>query len=114
METKFYNFNQNNSGGYFDDDENVSQFVIIEAHSPKEANTIAETMGIYFDGCDKGVDCECCGDRWGELDEYDKGYSEPLIYGKPVTMYKPSLTKEGQNYCIVHYLNGNKTVYKHK
>ena len=27
---------------------------------------------VYFDGVEKGIDCECCGDRWNKLDNYDK------------------------------------------
>lgn len=113
METKFYQFTQNNSGGYFKFDENVSHYVIIEAENPKHANKIAENIGIYFDGCDIGLDCSCCGDRWSELWSDEEGDSEPMIYGKPIQKFKP-LFKKGDTYCIVHYLNGNKTVYKHK
>ena len=29
-------------------------------------------MGVYFDGCDIGLDCSCCGDRWSDYaDEID-------------------------------------------
>jgi hypothetical protein len=51
---------QNNSGGSFIG----SKVIIIEANSVEEANSIAESHGIYFDGVDTGADCECCGDRW--------------------------------------------------
>ena len=36
MSSKFYEFNQNNSGGFFDVDENVCHRVIIEANNPKQ------------------------------------------------------------------------------
>ena len=37
IQTKFYEFNQNNSGGHFDVDENVCHRVIIEAMDEKHA-----------------------------------------------------------------------------
>ena len=66
---KFYIFNQNNSGGYWD--KILGFKVIIEAENPKQANKLAEVMGIYFNGVETGEDCPCCGDRWYEVDEYD-------------------------------------------
>jgi hypothetical protein len=51
---------QNNSGGSFIG----IKVIIIEADSLEEADSIAESHGIYFDGVDTGADCECCGDRW--------------------------------------------------
>ena len=38
----------------------------IYASDKNEANRIAKAKGIYFDGVSKGIDCECCGDRWHE------------------------------------------------
>ena len=66
---KFYVFDQNNSGGYWD--KILGFKVIIEAENPRQANKLAEVMGIYFNGVENGEDCECCGDRWHEVDEYD-------------------------------------------
>lgn len=67
----FYRFNQNNSGGSFVEDEDLTHTVFIEAGSAKEANARAENFGIYFDGCNSGIDCDCCGDRWYEAGEGD-------------------------------------------
>lgn len=66
--TRFYCFDQNNSGGGFD---TIGENVIVEAHNADEANRIAESVGVYFDGMEDGeyVDCECCGDRWYAFDE---------------------------------------------
>ena len=61
---KFYEFSQNNSGGYFDVDEKICHRLFIEAESEGEAIKKAEIIGVYFDGVDNGMDCECCGDRW--------------------------------------------------
>lgn len=62
--SNFYEFNQNNSGGSFDTDENLCHTVIIEANSEDEAVKKAEDLGCYWDGCANGIDCPCCGDRW--------------------------------------------------
>lgn len=62
----FYHYRQNNSGGSFiiDEEAGIGPRVWIEADSASEANARAKTIGIYFNGCDSGEDCECCGDRW--------------------------------------------------
>ena len=62
--TNFYEFNQNNSGGSFVVNENVCHRIVIEAYSEKEAIEKAEELGCYWNGCDDGSDCPCCGDRW--------------------------------------------------
>ena len=80
IDTKFYTFRQNNSGGVFDG----PVYVIVEATSAEEANRIAENSEIvYFDGCDKGMDCPCCGDRWYPQWSDDKGDDVPSHYGEP-------------------------------
>lgn len=62
----FYHFSQNNSGGSFDFDKNdgITHHVVIEAVSAESANKKLQDIGGYFDGCDTGRDCSCCGDRW--------------------------------------------------
>lgn len=74
-ETKFYEFTQNNSGGSFVVDEKLCHRVIVEAKDEDEACDIAERMGVYFNGCEDGHDCECCGDRWYRPDELKIPYS---------------------------------------
>jgi hypothetical protein len=82
----FYNFDQNNSGGSFDEDQEkgIGYVVIIEADNAKEANEKAEKIGIYFHGVVNNGDCECCGDRWHEVDESD-GTELPEYYGQVIT-----------------------------
>lgn len=60
----WFKYDQNNSGGAFDCDDKVCHVVLIEAGDAHEADSKAADLGIYFDGCDLGTDCECCGDRW--------------------------------------------------
>ena len=83
MNTKFYTFDQNNSGGSFDFDEEggITHHVVIEAYSSKHANSISEEKGIYFYGCDEGRDCPCCGDRWYPVYNCD-GKVSPSVCGK--------------------------------
>lgn len=110
-ESKFFNFNQNNSGGHFEDDKDVCEDVIIEAYSPEDANLRADNFGIYFNGCNQGLDCSCCGDRWSEVWDDNKGTNKPEIYGKDVfKIYGESFRWK----CIIHYLNGKrkKVIFK--
>ena len=60
----WYEFDQNNSGGFFEMNDDVSIKVFIQSENAAGANQKAEEVGIYFDGCEDGIDCDCCGDRW--------------------------------------------------
>lgn len=100
----FYCFNQNNSFGKFDDNDDVCGFVIIEAQDAEAANLKAELIGIYFDGCDKGWDCNCCGDRWYRASESD-GTERPEIYGTPV---EEAEIRFFRTRAYVYYADGSK------
>lgn len=106
MMGKFYTFRQSNTGGSFDVDDNLAHFTIVEAENYSNANIIAEDIGIYFNGCEKELDCSCCGDRWEELNEWDKGTEEPMIYGKRAEEYWHGISSIKYEYRI-HYLNGD-------
>lgn len=82
MKTKFFIFNQNNSGGSFrySKESGISRYVIIEAVDAEAAMNRAEDIGLYFDGVANDMDCECCGDRW-HRPWSDEGTDEPSIYG---------------------------------
>lgn len=95
----FYNFHQNNSGGFFIENDHVSQYVIVEANDPNHANEIAEGIGIYFNGVRDGRDCECCGSRWSRIWEEETGTERPEIWGD---------SPESCGHCIVYHLNGKK------
>ena len=96
----FYTFSQNNSGGRFRGPE----YVIIEAGNAGEANRIAvEDADIYFDGCYKGIDCDCCGDRWHPAYE-DEGTETPEIYGEDARHYKGFSSRAS---IVIYYLNGD-------
>lgn len=104
LSARFYTYDQNNSGGIFHEDDDVSEFVIIEALNAREANAIAETKGLYFDG---SGDCPCCGDRWSSSWKGDEGDAEPLVYGTPAKEYKSTWMEKPVR---IHYLDG--TVWK--
>lgn len=83
---KFWHFSQNNSGGSFDfsESEGITHHVVIEAESAEDANVKAIQKGLYFDGCDTGQDCPCCGDRWHRQWDSNAGDKLPSIYGQPL------------------------------
>lgn len=81
-ESKFYRFDQNDSGGNFVVNELVCHRVIIEAMSEEEA--LAKFKPMIEN---QSASCPCCGDRWGidYADEItlDKWRKE----GYPVNVY---------------------------
>ena len=100
----FYTYRQNNSGGSFIVNEDVDVYVIVEADSPEQADVIAESKGIYFNGCDLGWDCDCCGDRWYRAYGWDAA-EQPEIYGEIVEdqAFQSGLGKAG---VIIYYKSG--------
>jgi hypothetical protein len=106
----FYTYSQNNSGGHFQVDDQVTVYVIVEADSAEQADEIAESRaGIYFDGCEQGWDCECCGDRWYRA--YD-GSEQPEIYGKDPELCDSGWVKKGEPYCHIYYADGIVKTYR--
>jgi hypothetical protein len=110
----WFHFRQNNTGGSFDGPVHV----LIEARNADYANDRALVESpVYFDGCDDGFDCPCCGDRWYRA-YASEGTEQPKIYGVPLDEYDPNvpLTQwydsdilvvplEGDSYTIEHKLN---------
>jgi hypothetical protein len=103
----FYTYNQNNSFGTFDVNDDVTYYVIVEADSADDANRRAQNVGIYFDGCSVCRDCSCCGDRWSEAWEGD-GDPEPMIYSEPVSTFKTWRAEPGETFAYVYYKDGTK------
>lgn len=100
---KYYSYRQNNSGGSFIVDDYVAHNVIVQAESPQQADTIAESKGVYFNGCESGLDCECCGDRWHPTYEGD-ATDTPLVYGKE----PKEAIKDGwfNDECVIYHSDG--------
>lgn len=99
MKNMFYQFTQNNSGGYFHEDpsKGIGRYIIIEAESEDDAIIRAESIGLYFDG---SGDCPCCGNRWSS---YIEGDEFPEVYGQ---RYMPT---DGQSDTFIHFLDGSFT-----
>ena len=109
----FYEFGQNNSGGSFVIDNDLTCHVIIEADNDKEANKLAEGVGVYFNGCDDNIDCNCCGDRWYEQYE-EEGDEVPSVYGTPVAEWAKSNKHHWAplgHQAVVYYKDGTKRWY---
>jgi hypothetical protein len=107
----FYTFIQNNSGGDFVINDDVAQYVIIEADNANQANEIALKVGIYFDGTCGGPDCPCCGDRWSSVSERDTSES-PSIYGDNPTNDEFWTSKyHKEKLAIIYYKDGKKESY---
>ena len=111
----FYTYMQNNSGGdfHFDAARGVSHYVIIEAASAEEANKKALDIGLYFDGCDDGRDCPCCGDRWYPQDD---GIEVPEVYGQSAlkvgSVFRCWMEPNPEGF--IHYANGKIKAIKAK
>jgi calcineurin-like phosphoesterase len=97
---KFFSFRQNNSFGL---DKPPPKVVIVEAENAEDANKrILEVDGVYFDGCNSGVDCPCCGNnRWSRQLSYEVGDEVPSLWGDPL-----EFAEDGN--VLVVYANGEK------
>lgn len=99
---KWFGFSQNNSGGYFEENENVCEYVIIQAHNAQEAISIGEQF------MDNSGSCPCCGDRWSFYVDDSDGTDSPSIYGEPIDKMTKSWAIEK---AILHYYDRTKKVY---
>lgn len=106
VNTKFYTYKQNNSGGQW-----VGPYaVVIEAKDTNEADALAESKaGVYFEGCADGRDCECCGDRWSRMMYYEDPSEAPALYGETDTSKWEGFQK-GQEAKIYFYDGTEKTI----
>lgn len=110
MKSKFWNFNQNNSGGYFVEDlENgVCEEIIVEANTKEDAWTKLQSIG---DKVDRFWDyCGCCGERWSSWLSDDDGNSIPMIYDTPVENAEAGMFRTK---CFVHYMDGKIQLFNH-
>lgn len=98
---KYYEFRQNNSGGWFDVDDRVTLSVWIQATSANDANILADSLGIYFNGCRSGIDCDCCGDRWYPVTD-DDGEDLPDRFSAAGSMF----IEDGKAHTRIYHLDG--------
>ena len=99
---KFYKFRQNNSGGSFDVNADVTIEVYIEAEDVDMANIKAQEIGIYFDGCNTERDCPCCGDRWEKASE-SNSFDNPMC---DVTTRGTPWVEDGECYMRIYFNDG--------
>lgn len=87
----FFEYSQNNSGGHMSQSGGLASNVYIEATDARESRYKAKSLGIYFNGCDKGRDCGCCGDRWHKARDSDAMTMDGLLeHLKIVSKYRTS------------------------
>jgi len=99
---KWFHFSQNNSGGFFVENDDVCEEVFIQAESAAAAIVKAETF------CDNSDSCPCCGDRWSFYVNDDDGTPEPTIYGEPIS----SVTWTGfRKKAKLHFVDGRTETY---
>lgn len=109
----FYTYHQRNPSGHFDESDDLTKYVIIEADNHYQANDKAEEIDIYFDGQEKGIDCSCCSDRWARTTS-TQGSTTPELYGMTPQELLDSEQYFRNDKCIVHYKNGSKMIYTSK
>jgi hypothetical protein len=114
----FFHFSQNNSGGSFvyDYERGLTHQVVIEADNAKQANLQAELIGIYFDGCAKDRDCNCCGDRWYAQYSDADGTPEPTVYGavlgvRKIDRFRSKGWMDPGRETVVHFADGTRKWY---
>ena len=99
---KWYTIDQNNSGGYFIQNDDVSQYVSVQAESEELAlERLYEITEDYSEYCD------CCGERWSfygiEVGDSPTYYEESLFSSKPSPYRKE---------FVMHYAHGAKFTCK--
>lgn len=100
---RWWTFNQNNSGGYFITNEDVAEYVCIEAESAKEAMSRAEALFENYSEY-----CECCGTRWSTYQQEDEGTESPEVWGESIYSVSPSYFRSE---CRLHHWDGSVEAY---
>lgn len=77
--TYYYTAIQNNSGGYYIQNDEVDEIVVIEARNYAEATRKLDEITASHSSY-----CQCCGPRWGRLHE---GERVPSVFGTGVIIY---------------------------
>jgi hypothetical protein len=99
----FYNLSQNNSGGYFleDDEVGVCENIIIEVNDITELEDRFDEIAAKVPGFHDY--CECCGERWHLPWRNESGDVEPMMYGESVYTIDPEMFRSR---CFIHFLDG--------
>lgn len=101
INTKFFTFSQNNSGGYFIINDDVAAYLIIEAQNADEAKNkmynITEGYSEY---------CNCCGQRWPDWIDDEDGTEQPMVYSTIIKEKSPDTIFSSST--IIYYYDGTK------
>lgn len=98
----YYHYHQNNTGGTWLVNDKVSKHVIIEANNADHANMLAEHIGMDFHDF-----CECCGERWTKVQDYDAQDTPDMVYCRN-THYG---VEPGQPLVYLYHLNRSRDVF---
>lgn len=96
----FFTYRQNNSGGFFVQNDDLDIYVVIEAATVDAANGQAAALGMF----DLPF-CECCGPRFYRADAGD-GTTVPSSYGRP-------LNDDERRRAVIHLASGLVARYHH-
>lgn len=107
-ELKWFDYDQNNSGGYYYENEDVGCRVFVQA---KNGSIADERMWkITYDYMDF---CECCGERWCFY--ADEGTESPSVYGKKIEPDSESMNRIYGFFgsvAVFYFDDGRKVVVK--
>ena len=107
INTRFYTFIQNNSGGYFIKDDNFAEVVNIEEISMVSAwDKLIKKLGA-----NEHCSCSCCGERWSyPWEDEDEFPYEPKINELSAEDYikKQKISNYFIYDCVIHYYDGTK------
>lgn len=95
---KWFNFSQNNSGGYFIKNDTVDEEVFIQARNAAEAISTAERLFAPYSEY-----CECCGERWSYWVTDEDGCEQPSLYGIPIS---DAMATWCRKQAKLHYYDG--------
>ncbi|MNB81421.1 hypothetical protein D3C75_282030 [compost metagenome] len=95
IQTNYFHFRQNNSGGYFIVNDDVAINLIVEAMNANDAE-----QRMYDITADYSQYCSCCGERWSSWIDDEDGTTEPTIYGRKLDERSESI--------IIHHIDGRK------
>lgn len=106
---KWWCIDQNNSGGYFFEDNNVGTSVFFQGES---LDSIQDKIEGILSGYREY--CPCCGERWDDdcLTEAD-GETIPMRYGRSIMSHSDDRYWDGDGY-ILYYADGRVSRYSPK
>lgn len=105
--SRFFRYHQSNPGGHTIRERytGIWDNVIVEATDAEHANRRALGIGIYFDGVSRGLDCDCCGNRWHPQWDDAEGDEVPSVYDESVMVLDNSHASYAHPAGFVHYMD---------